>query len=79
MNAISFVCFFSSTGDLKLLKEYEKERQVANLVVLGSLDVLSRLYGTETNVIKWLRNVGLGAINGMEPVKKQIIKQAVGI
>lgn len=62
-----------------LLKEYEKERQVANLVVLGSLDVLSRLYGTEMNVIKWLRNVGLGTINGLEPLKKQIIKQAVGI
>jgi len=66
-------------GSLICLQEYENKRKVANLGMLGGLDVLHRLYKTEAMPVKWLRNVGLGTLNGLGPFKTQIAKYAMGL
>ncbi|GAB5034170.1 ubiquinone biosynthesis monooxygenase coq6 [Nannochloropsis oceanica] len=65
-------------GNVGFLKGYERERQVANLGMLGGLTALHQLYGRREGGWKWMRNVGLGALNGLGPVKAKIAAVAMG-
>ena len=65
-------------GSPVFLKRYERERQVANLGMLGGLTALHQLYGRREGVWKWVRNVGLGALNGLGPLKAKMAAVAMG-
>ena len=66
-------------GSLRLLRRYEQARQPANLAMLGGLTALHKLYGAEAGPVRWLRNVGLGALNGLGPVKAKMAAMAMGL
>ena len=66
-------------GSLNCLQGYERQRKTANLGMLGGLDALHRLYHTQAMPVRWLRNVGLGTLNGLGPFKTQIAKYAMGL
>lgn len=66
-------------GGLRLLRRYEQARQPANLAMLAGLTALHKLYGTEVGPVRWLRNVGLGALNGLGPVKAKMAAMAMGL
>lgn len=65
-------------GSVWFLKRYERERQVANLGMLGGLTALHQLYGRREGGWKWVRNVGLGALNGIGPLKAKMAAVAMG-
>jgi len=65
-------------GSVVFLKRYERERQVANLGMLGGLTALHQLYGRREGGWKWVRNVGLGALNGVGPLKAKMAAVAMG-
>lgn len=66
-------------GSLRLLKRYEAARQPANLAMLAGLTALHKLYGAEASPVRWLRNMGLGALNGLAPVKARMAAMAMGL
>ena len=66
-------------GSPRLLRRYEQARQPANLAMLAGLTALHRLYGAEAGPLRRLRNVGLGALNGLGPLKARIAATAMGL
>lgn len=60
-------------GDPQTLSRYDQDRRLANLRMMGLLDILNRLYGSTPPPISWVRNTGMNAINSLPPLKHLII------
>ncbi|XP_066551131.1 ubiquinone biosynthesis monooxygenase COQ6, mitochondrial isoform X1 [Amia ocellicauda] len=60
-------------GSTQHLLEYETERQRHNLPMMAAIDLMKRLYSTNTAPLVLLRTLGLQATNAVPPVKEQII------
>ncbi|RIB04194.1 hypothetical protein C2G38_2008486 [Gigaspora rosea] len=66
-------------GNIQLLKNYSSDRYLSNLMMLGAVDKLHKLFGNDFAPIVFMRSLGLQVINHLEPVKSEIIKYAMGI
>jgi 2-octaprenylphenol hydroxylase len=65
-------------GDVKVLRRYERERKGDNLAMLAAFDALNRLFGLP----QWaapLRGVGLRAVEAADPVKRLLMRKALGL
>ncbi|CAG8676792.1 919_t:CDS:2, partial [Scutellospora calospora] len=56
-------------GNIQLLKNYSSDRYLSNLIMLGSVDKLHKLFGNNFAPIVFIRSLGLQMINNLEPVK----------
>merc|ERR1712070_1017616 len=65
-------------GSSHLLEKYHVNRSRANLVLMGALDVLHRLYDSPNQGVTWLRNMGMGTLNAISPLKESIVHYAAG-
>jgi len=61
------------------LRKYERWRKGHNLLMIALMDGLKRLFASQSPVIGRLRNDGLNLTNRIDPVKKLLIRQAMGI
>jgi 2-octaprenylphenol hydroxylase len=64
-------------GDLRVLQRYERARKGTNLLMLGALDGLDRLFRAP----RWLapmRSAGLRLVNRLPLLKNQLIRHASG-
>ncbi|CAG8507156.1 13046_t:CDS:2, partial [Dentiscutata heterogama] len=59
-------------GNIQLLKNYSSDRYLSNLIMLGVVDKLHKLFGNDFAPIVLMRSLGLQVINNLEPVKKNI-------
>ncbi|KAF8430157.1 hypothetical protein EV426DRAFT_542120 [Tirmania nivea] len=66
-------------GAVLSLENYVSERYTANHVLLGVVDKLHKLYGTDTAPVVALRSAGLGMVDRLGPLKGFLMKQAAGI
>lgn len=64
-------------GDQRVLQRYERARKGANLLMLGALDGLDRLFRAP-RLLAPLRAAGLRAVNRMPILKNQLIRHASG-
>ncbi len=60
------------------LARYERWRRADNLVMAGVTDVLNRLFSNDIAPVKAMRDVGLGLINRLPPVKRLFMRHAMG-
>uniref|UniRef100_A0A3Q3RQ84 Ubiquinone biosynthesis monooxygenase COQ6, mitochondrial n=1 Tax=Mastacembelus armatus TaxID=205130 RepID=A0A3Q3RQ84_9TELE len=60
-------------GAMQHLLEYETERQRHNLPMMASIDLMKRLYSTNTAPVVLLRTFGLQATNMLPALKEQIM------
>ena len=65
-------------GSPYTLEKYHTSRSQANLVLMGFLDFLHRLYDSNDTKVTWLRNMGMGTLNTLSPIKKVIVDYAAG-
>lgn len=65
-------------GDPALLRRYERWRKGGNLLTMGMMDGLNRLFGAEWVPAARLGGVGLGIINRLTPVKNRLARYAMG-
>jgi 2-octaprenylphenol hydroxylase len=65
-------------GGLRLLKRYERERKADNLDMLAVTDGLNRAFGTRTDSWDALRQIGIGAVNRLTPLKNLLMRRAAG-
>lgn len=65
-------------GDRQLLTRYQRRRKADNLAMMAMMEGFKRLFGQQSKVVGLLRNKGMQLLSGIEPLKQQIIKHAVG-
>ncbi len=65
-------------GDPDLLYHYERSRRRENAIMLGALGGLHRLFSADDLAVRLLRNAGLGIVNRLAPVKRELMVQALG-
>eukprot|EP00040_Diaphanoeca_grandis_P013417 m.67815 g.67815 ORF g.67815 m.67815 type:complete len:493 (-) comp23873_c0_seq2:37-1515(-) len=65
-------------GDVHSLLEYERTRQRAVLPVMAATDFFKRIFSTSNATTTAIRSLGVLGTNAFSPLKKQIIKIAMG-
>ncbi len=65
-------------GAASVLARYERWRRVDSLVLAGVTDGLNRLFATDCPPITFARDLGLGAVQRMPPLKRLFMRHARG-
>ncbi len=66
-------------GDVKVLKRYERSRQLSNLKMSAAMEGFRRLFSPQPAPVEWARSVGMRLFNRVEPIKQHIMSEAMGI
>ncbi|MBL8629556.1 MAG: UbiH/UbiF/VisC/COQ6 family ubiquinone biosynthesis hydroxylase, partial [Rhodospirillaceae bacterium] len=61
-----------------VLDQYERWRRADNLLMAGVTDVLNRLFSNNIAPIRMARDLGLGLVNRIPPLKKIFMRHAMG-
>lgn len=61
------------------LAQYEADRKRANVTMALAMDGFKRLFGPTPDAVGVARNVGMGTLNAVEPLKHQIMRYAMGL
>jgi 2-polyprenylphenol 6-hydroxylase len=69
---------FRSTGDLTVLRRYERTRAEAVGLMRFATDGLARLFAAEDPFVRRARNTGMAAVNRLNLVKSRLVRQALG-
>ncbi|WP_372796792.1 UbiH/UbiF/VisC/COQ6 family ubiquinone biosynthesis hydroxylase [Litorivivens sp.] len=65
-------------GSLRVLRRYQRRRKGDNLAMMAAMDGFKRLFGETALPVRWLRNTGMHLVNQAAPVKRQLIRKAMG-
>lgn len=68
-----------SPGTIETLRRYQRRRKGDNLLMMVAMDGFKRLFEQQAPPIRWLRNAGMRQLGRLLPVKRQIIRRAMGI
>lgn len=68
----------SDCGSKVLLRRYERSRREGHMAMECVTDGLHRLFGSSLPGVPFLRNAGLNLTNRIPPLKKLLVKQALG-
>lgn len=69
---------FRTPGDAAVLRRYARRRAESIALMRTTTDGLARLFGRPEPVARWLRNTGMSALDALAPVKRALIRQALG-
>ncbi len=65
-------------GAVSVLERYQRWRRFDNSVLAAVTDGLTRLFSNDVPPLRLLRDVGLAAVNKAPPVKKMLMRHAMG-
>ena len=68
-----------SAADSDVLGRYQRERKSDNVATLAAMEGFKRLFGAQALPVRLLRNVGLKWADRSGPLKRLMIRQAMGI
>ena len=68
-----------SLSELRVLRRYERWRKSENMLALGLIDGLNRLFSNSNDALGWARRTGLSLVNGSTVTKRALIGRAMGI
>ncbi len=66
-------------GERRILRRYERWRKSENLLALGLVDGLNKLFGSRAELLSWARRTGLNAVDGSMLAKRFLMGRAMGI
>ncbi len=61
------------------LKRYESWRRFDTVEMGFTTDVLNRLFRTDIGLVRQVRDIGLGLVDRLPPIKKHFIREAAGL
>jgi 2-octaprenylphenol hydroxylase len=61
-----------------ILSRYQHRRQPANLAMMAVMEGFRHLYADQPLVLRWLRNTGMRAVDGLPLIKQQLMRQVLG-
>ncbi len=67
-----------SCGDERVLARYARARKEDVLLMQLATDGLARLFGTDSEPVRWARNIGLNLIDKLPVLKRRLISHALG-
>lgn len=70
--------YWRSLGDEKLLRRYERARKMDVLAMAWTTEGLQQLFAQPTEPWAWLRNWGMRGFDRSGPVKRWVVRQAMG-
>ena len=65
-------------AELRVLRRYERWRKSENVVALGLIDSLNRLFGARNPIAGALRRTGLSIVDRSDLIKRFFISRAMG-
>ncbi|MDG2313493.1 MAG: FAD-dependent monooxygenase [Alphaproteobacteria bacterium] len=65
-------------GSPNILEEYERWRLFDNLLLAFVTDAMNRLFSNEISPIRTIRDVGLGTVNKIGPLRRDFMRHATG-
>ncbi len=65
-------------GERRCLRAYERARKADNLAVMAALDGLQRLFGISARPWNAIRALGLGVVRRAPPLKRHLMRRALG-
>ncbi|UTW44754.1 UbiH/UbiF/VisC/COQ6 family ubiquinone biosynthesis hydroxylase [bacterium SCSIO 12696] len=66
-------------GDLSVLSRYQRQRKPDNLATMLAMKGFKELFASDNLGVRLLRNEGMSLVNRMGLVKKQLVRQAMGL
>lgn len=66
-------------GSKSILQDYQGRRRVDTASILAMSDGMVRLFSNKSSVLSFLRNTGLGIVNQIPPLKRRLMRHAMGI
>ena len=69
----------TSPGQLELLRRYQRRRKGENLAMMTAMDGFKRLFEEQALPVRWLRNAGMRTVDKLLPLKKQLMRHAMGL
>ncbi|RDE24562.1 2-octaprenyl-3-methyl-6-methoxy-1,4-benzoquinol hydroxylase [Motiliproteus coralliicola] len=66
-------------ASLPVLKQYQQARKQHNLMMMGGMDLICRVFSNDKAPLKLLRNIGLGMAQRLTPARNQAMKFAMGL
>ncbi|MDA8364369.1 MAG: UbiH/UbiF/VisC/COQ6 family ubiquinone biosynthesis hydroxylase [Gammaproteobacteria bacterium] len=66
-------------GSYAVLRRYERWRKGGNLMMLAATDAFKRVFGLDYPPVLAARNIGLAVADVLGPVKRRIMRYAVGL
>ena len=66
-------------GSEAVLRRYERWRKADNLTMLATVDSFKRVFGSDMQAVKTLRNLGLGLANRIGPLRNTLMRVAMGM
>lgn len=66
-------------GDGEVLSRYERWRRFDSTTSTLFYDALNRLFSTDNQIVRMLRDLGLGVVNRLPPIKQFFIDEAAGL
>ena len=66
-------------GQEALLRRYQRRRKGENLLMMGAMDGFKRLFEEQALPVRWLRNAGMRGVGQLLPLKRQLMRHAMGL
>ncbi|MGV8947887.1 MAG: UbiH/UbiF/VisC/COQ6 family ubiquinone biosynthesis hydroxylase [Candidatus Paracaedibacter sp.] len=66
-------------GAKSILQNYQRRRRVDTASILAMSDGMVRLFSNKSSMLSFLRNTGLGIVNQIPPLKRRLMRHAMGI
>ncbi len=68
-----------SPGRIEVLNRYQRRRKGENLLMMGAMEGFKRLFEQQALPVRWLRNTGMRGVAGIAPLKRRLMRHAMGI
>lgn len=65
-------------GSTAVLGDYERQRRPDAVLMAGAMDGLNRLFSNDSTPVRLLRDLGLGVVDRLPPLKRFFMRQASG-
>lgn len=66
-------------GSKSILSEYQHRRRLDTASILAMSDGMVRLFSNKSSILSFMRTTGLGIVNQIPPLKRRLIRKAMGI
>lgn len=66
-------------GSKSILADYQRRRRLDTGSILVMSDGMVRLFSNKSSILSFMRNTGLGVVNQIPPLKRHLMRRAMGI